>query len=85
MNISLTQELEQYVQSKVASGLYTSASEVIRESLRLMHRYENSEVAPISTMNDAINTGLTQLQKGQKVRADMAYTKLKQKITSKHK
>ena len=39
MNISLTPELERFVQEKVACGMYTSASEVIRESLRLMHTY----------------------------------------------
>lgn len=36
MIIKLTQELEQLVQSKVQSGRYNSASEVIREALRLM-------------------------------------------------
>jgi antitoxin ParD1/3/4 len=36
MNIQLTPELEQLVQSKVQSGRYNSASEVIREALRLM-------------------------------------------------
>lgn len=34
MNISLTPELERLVQRKVESGMYSSASEVIRESLR---------------------------------------------------
>ena len=34
MNISLTPELEKLVQSKVESGLYNNASEVIREALR---------------------------------------------------
>lgn len=36
MNIHLTQELEQLVHSKVQSGRYNSASEVVREALRLM-------------------------------------------------
>jgi antitoxin ParD1/3/4 len=30
MNVSLTTELEKWVQSKVESGMYTGASEVIR-------------------------------------------------------
>jgi antitoxin ParD1/3/4 len=34
MNVSLTPELEKYVKDKVATGRYTSASEVIREALR---------------------------------------------------
>ena len=36
MNVSLTPELESMVREKVESGLYTSASEVVREALRLM-------------------------------------------------
>jgi putative addiction module CopG family antidote len=36
MNVSLTPELEKLVQKKVQTGRYTSASEVIREALRLM-------------------------------------------------
>ena len=35
MNVSLTRELERLVNEKVESGLYQTASEVIRESLRL--------------------------------------------------
>lgn len=38
MNVSLTPELEQFVQEKVDSGRYTSASEVVREALRLMEK-----------------------------------------------
>ena len=40
MNVSLTPELEQYVQEKVSSGMYYSASEVIREGLRLLKEKE---------------------------------------------
>ena len=36
MNINLTPQLEQLVRSKVTTGLYNSASEVVREALRLM-------------------------------------------------
>ena len=36
LNVSLTPELEQFVQSRVASGRYQTASEVIREGLRLL-------------------------------------------------
>ena len=36
MNISLTPTLKKFVQDKVASGLYNSVSEVIREALRMM-------------------------------------------------
>jgi antitoxin ParD1/3/4 len=36
MNVSLTRELEQLVADRVRSGRYGSASEVIREALRLL-------------------------------------------------
>ena len=36
MNVYLTPELEQLVQTKVKTGRYNSASEVMREALRLM-------------------------------------------------
>jgi antitoxin ParD1/3/4 len=41
MNVSLTQELAEYVRRKVESGLYTSASEVVREGLRLLAEQDN--------------------------------------------
>lgn len=41
-NISLTPELEQYAKSQVASGLYGSVSEFMRDAVRL-HRKKNLE------------------------------------------
>lgn len=40
MNVSVTPELEQFVQSLVASGRYHSASEVFRDGLRLLEQAE---------------------------------------------
>ena len=40
MHISLTPELEAQVKSKVESGIYNNASEVIREALRFMDQNE---------------------------------------------
>jgi len=40
MNVSLTPELEKYVDEKVESGLYNNASEVVRESLRLLKEHD---------------------------------------------
>ena len=36
MNVSLTPALERFIRRQVASGLYNNASEVVRESLRLL-------------------------------------------------
>ncbi len=80
MNISLTPELEAYVQRKIESGFYTSASEVVRESLRLMHNYDDLQKQRIQQLNTSIEEGLLQLKAGKKTSASAAYQRLKKKI-----
>ncbi len=80
MNISLTPELEHFVQDKVSSGMYTSASEVIRESLRLLHTHDDLQNQRIKQLNQAIDIGLQQLDAGQKIPARESYDRMKQKI-----
>jgi len=41
MNVSLTPKLEQFIRTKVESGRYLSASEVVREALRLLEQKDN--------------------------------------------
>lgn len=45
MNVSLTPDLERFVREKVESGLYNSASEVVREALRLLLDRDRDEAA----------------------------------------
>jgi antitoxin ParD1/3/4 len=40
MNVSLTPELEQFVTDTVATGRYSSASEVVRSALRILEEEE---------------------------------------------
>ncbi len=80
MNVSLTPELEKYVHDKVSGGMYTSASEVVRESLRIMHSYEDLQQKRIAELNDAIGIGMKQLQGGQKIEGKVSRKKIKAKI-----
>ena len=41
MNVSLTPELEELVNEKVRTGLYQTASEVVREALRLLKQRDD--------------------------------------------
>jgi antitoxin ParD1/3/4 len=59
MNVNLTPQLEELVRSKVASGLYTSASEVVREALRLMDEQDRLRSAKFEQLRDDIRAGLT--------------------------
>ena len=45
MNVSITEELHKIVQAKVDSGLYSNASEVIRDAIRKLEREEQKENA----------------------------------------
>ena len=58
MNVNLTPQLEELVRSKVASGMYTSASEVVREALRLMDEKDRLRAVKFEQLRDDIRQGL---------------------------
>ncbi len=58
MNVSLTTELENWVQSKVESGMYTSASEVIREGLRLLKEQDTLKEIRLAELRREIQKGI---------------------------
>lgn len=50
LNVSLPPELENRVRQHVESGLYSSASEVIREALRLFEAYQGVQAASLASL-----------------------------------
>ncbi len=58
MNVNLTPQLEELVRSKVESGLYTSASEVVREALRLMDEQDRMRAAKLDQLKAEVRRGL---------------------------
>lgn len=64
MNVSLTAELEQLVNEKVASGMYTSASEVIREGLRLLKERDELRRIQREDLRRDIMLGVEQVRQG---------------------
>ena len=67
MNISITPELEKFIAAKVESGMYSSASEVVREGLRLLSEREEHRKQRIAELNREIEIGLDQLARGEKI------------------
>jgi len=65
MNISLTPQLEKLVQDRVKSGRYTSASEVIREALRLLETHDRAVEQGLVQLRADVSAGLQQLEDGQ--------------------
>ncbi len=58
MNVNLTPQLEEMVRQKVSSGMYTSASEVVREALRLMDEQDRMRAARLGQLRQDIRAGL---------------------------
>jgi len=65
MNVSLTPELEQYVHSKIKSGRYLSASEVVREALRLLEERDQLRTIRLETLRKEIMVGIEQSDRGE--------------------
>jgi antitoxin ParD1/3/4 len=70
MNVSLTPELEKYVADKVASGRYTSASEVVREALRLLESEEKSRKEQLNEFNRELQARVEALDRGEHVTSE---------------
>jgi antitoxin ParD1/3/4 len=78
MNISLTPELESFVDSRVASGRYQSASEVVRAGLRLLEQTESEREAALAEARQKIQSGLDQIQRGEVFDGEAVFDELDQ-------
>ncbi len=56
-NVNLTDELERFVLTKVESGRYENASEVVRAALRTLEREERQYEAKLTALRAAIDEG----------------------------
>lgn len=64
MNVSLSDELAQFINRAVASGEYSSASEVVREGLRLLRREKEAEAEKLAILRREIAVGLDDWRAG---------------------
>jgi antitoxin ParD1/3/4 len=75
LNISLPAELENRVRDHVASGMYGSASEVIREALRLFEAYQTIRSASFAALKADIAQGMADVQAGRVREMDITSSK----------
>ncbi len=64
MNVSLTAELVEFVEGDVSNGDYVSASEVVRDAIRMMRRDRNHDEAKLLTLRNAIEEGIGAADRG---------------------
>jgi antitoxin ParD1/3/4 len=70
VNISLTPELDAFLQSRVKSGRYQTTSEVVREALRLLERHEQGCLNALNDLKSKLEKGAAQAERGDLLDAD---------------
>jgi antitoxin ParD1/3/4 len=85
MNVSLTPELERFVSGKVESGRYNSASEVVREALRLLEEHDSARAAQLAEFNEELRRRLAALGRGETVGSAEARARLQRKSEQRRK
>jgi antitoxin ParD1/3/4 len=79
MNVNLTPELERFVAGKLTSGRYNSASEVVREALRLLEEQDRIRVSQLAQLNAELTRRLASLDRGEAVSSEEVFAKIRMK------
>jgi antitoxin ParD1/3/4 len=76
MNISLNSELERLIEQKVKSGMYNSASEVVRAGLRLLQEQEELRDFRFAELKHEIQRGIEDIEQGKVIDGDKVFKEL---------
>jgi antitoxin ParD1/3/4 len=78
MNVSLTPELQHFVESRVATGRYQTASEVVREGLRLLEERERERDTALKELRAKIKRGIEQADRGEFIDGESVFEEIRQ-------
>ncbi len=80
MSISLTPELEQFIQNQVKSGKYTSTEEVIIAGIKLLEERESIYQGRFEELRGEIMVGVEASQRGEVIDGEILFHQLEQKL-----
>jgi antitoxin ParD1/3/4 len=63
-NVNLTEHFDRFVEGKIRAGRYGSASEIMREGLRLLEQRDEEEQIKLEWLRNAAEEGFDQLDRG---------------------
>lgn len=63
-NVNLTDHFDNFIQTRVNSGRFSNASEVVREGLRLLEQREREDRAKVKWLRDAAKEGFEDIEQG---------------------
>jgi antitoxin ParD1/3/4 len=64
MNVNLTPEMAEFVAEEIATGDYASASELVRDALRMLRRDRDIEKEKIDLLRREVEIGVSQAEAG---------------------
>lgn len=80
LTITLTPELEAFIRERVASGRFDTASDVVREGLKLLEVREHEREAVLAEIRREIEIGMEQAKAGQLRDSRAFFEELRRKI-----
>jgi antitoxin ParD1/3/4 len=80
VNISLTPELDAFLQSRVKSGRYQTTSEVVREALRLLEQHERERESGLKQLKAKLARGAAQAERGELLDGEEVFEELRELI-----
>lgn len=80
VNISITPELDVFLQSRVQSGRYQTTSEVVREALRLLERHERERDEAFRQVKAKLQRGADAAERGELLDGDEVFDELREMI-----
>lgn len=80
MDVQLPPELEPFVQSEIQSGRYSSATEVVRDALRLLEEGSRLPDLQPDEIRQKIAEGAEALRRGEAVDGEEAFGRLEAKL-----
>jgi antitoxin ParD1/3/4 len=85
VNVSITPELDQFLQSRVKSGRYQTTSEVVREALRLLERQERERDEALRHLKTKLKRGAAQAVRGVLLDGDEVFDELREMINERRR
>src|ERR1019366_5828757 len=80
VNISITPELDSFLQRRVKSGRYQTTSEVVREALRLLERHEQEREETLNQLKAKLDRGAGPAERGDLIDGDEVFDEMREMI-----
>jgi antitoxin ParD1/3/4 len=79
-SITLTREMEDAIQRRLATGRYASDDDVIRAALRVLERHDEERARKLALLDDALSRGVADAEAGRVMPLEEAFARIRKEI-----